>query len=62
MAEVLEQRHLADGRARSALLVLEPDLLESHQIVREPRLALVHGRIRALRSTIQQNRYYPHHN
>lgn len=37
--QILEQRDFPDGRARRALLVLEPDLLQRHQIVRQTGLA-----------------------
>ena len=48
MLQVLEQRDLPDGGAGRALLVLQPDLLERHQGVRQPRLALVNRGVRTL--------------
>jgi hypothetical protein len=48
MLEILEQRDLPDGGARRALLVFQPDLLQRHQVVRQPRLALEHRGVRAL--------------
>ncbi len=48
MLEVLEEGDLPDGGAGRALLVLQPDLLQGHQVVRQPRPALVHRRVRAL--------------
>ena len=41
--QVLEEGDLPDGGAGRALLVLEPDLLEGHDGVGQPRLALVHS-------------------
>lgn len=48
MLQVLEQRDLPDGGAGGALLVLQPDLLQGHQGVRQPRLALVDRGVRTL--------------
>lgn len=41
---------LADGGAGRALFVLEPDLLERHELLREPTPAFEHRRVRALRA------------
>ena len=46
--EVLEKGNLPDGGAGRAFLVLQPDLLQGHQVVRQPGLALVHRGVRAL--------------
>ena len=48
--EFPQQGDLPDGRARRALLVLQPNLLQRHDPVRDQsRLALVHGGVGALR-------------
>ena len=47
--QVLEEGDLPDGGAGSALLVLQPDLLEGHDGVRQTGLALVHRGVGALK-------------
>ena len=51
--EVLEEGDLPDGGAGRALLVLQPDLLEGDQRVRQPRLPLEHRRVRPLTKLVQ---------
>ena len=46
--QVLEEGDLPDGGAGRALLVLQPDLLEGHDGVGQPGLALVHRGVGAL--------------
>ena len=48
VTHVFEEGNLSDGRARSAFLVFQPNLLEGHQVVRQPRLAFVDGGVRSL--------------
>lgn len=48
VSEVFEQRNFAYGRARSALLVLQADLLQGDEIVRQSGLAFVHRGVRSL--------------
>ena len=48
MLQVLEEGDLPDGGAGRALLVLQPDLLEGHDRVGQPGLALVHRGVGAL--------------
>lgn len=47
--QVLEEGDLPDGGAGRALLVLQPDLLEGHDGVGQPGLALVHRGVGALK-------------
>ena len=48
--ELLEERDLADGGARHALVLrLEPDLLERDDLVRVDVLGFVHDAVRACR-------------
>ena len=51
MLQVLEEGDLPDGGAGGALLVLQPDLLECHDGVCQPGLALVHRGVGALKRT-----------
>ena len=48
MFQVLQQRHLPDGGAGGALLVLQSDLLQGDHRVRQPRLPLVDGGVGSL--------------
>jgi len=53
--EVLEKGDLSDGCAGCALLVLQPDLLQGHQVVRQPGLPLEHRRVRALNRGVEND-------
>ncbi len=41
MSQVLEERNFTDGRTGCSFFVLQPDLLQCYQVVRQTRFALV---------------------